>query len=92
MKRSSPLHQSSGNADCGTPPHIYRRFANQMFFGQSHAGGRRTIVPFRDELAAVLQHDLLREHDRRQRRVERRRDDTGRTIYRIVALAPSLVR
>jgi signal transduction histidine kinase len=39
-------------ADCGTPPHIYQRFANQMFFGQSHAGGRRTIVPFRDELAA----------------------------------------
>jgi hypothetical protein len=39
-------------ADCGTPPHIVQRFAEQYFFGQSRAGGSRTIVPFRDALVA----------------------------------------
>src|SRR6185295_8988783 len=26
-------------ADCGTPPHIYRRFSDRLYFGQSRAGG-----------------------------------------------------
>jgi len=39
-------------ADCGTPPHVARRFAEKFFFGQSRAGGKRTIVPFREELVA----------------------------------------
>jgi PAS domain S-box-containing protein len=39
-------------ADCGTPPQIVQRFAQQYFFGQSRAGGRRAVVPFRDALIA----------------------------------------
>src|SRR6185369_1148916 len=39
-------------ADCGTPPHIVQRFAEQYFFGRSRAGGSRTIVPFREALVA----------------------------------------
>ncbi len=39
-------------ADCGTPPHIVKRFAEKFYFGQSRAGGRRAVVPFREELVA----------------------------------------
>ena len=39
-------------ADCGTPPHIYQRFFDRAFFGQSRAGGRRRGIPFREELVA----------------------------------------
>ncbi|HLK10762.1 MAG TPA: response regulator [Candidatus Binatia bacterium] len=39
-------------ADCGTPPHIVKRFAEKFYFGQSRAGGRRAVVPFREELIA----------------------------------------
>ena len=39
-------------ADCGTPPHVFQRFVDRMFFGQSRAGSKRAVVPFRDELAA----------------------------------------
>jgi PAS domain S-box-containing protein len=40
------------SADYGTPPHIVQRFAERYYFGQSHAGGDRTIIPFRDDLVA----------------------------------------
>jgi PAS domain S-box-containing protein len=39
-------------ADCGTPPHIVKRFAERSYFGQSRAGGKRPPIPFRSELIA----------------------------------------
>ena len=39
-------------ADCGTPPHVYQSFAEKFFFGQSRAGGKRAMIPFREELVA----------------------------------------
>jgi PAS domain S-box-containing protein len=39
-------------ADCGTPPDVVARFAQKYYFGQSRAGGKRAIVPFRDEMLA----------------------------------------
>ena len=39
-------------ADCGTPPHIAQRYVEKYFFGQSRAGGKRPLIPFRDDLVA----------------------------------------
>src|SRR5262245_40082976 len=39
-------------ADCGTPPEVVQRFAEKFYFGQSRAGGKRSRIPFRDELVA----------------------------------------
>jgi len=39
-------------ADCGTPPEVVQRFAEKFYFGQSRAGGKRSMIPFRDELVA----------------------------------------
>lgn len=39
-------------ADRGTPPHIFKRFAERLFFGKSRAGGARATVPFREDLIA----------------------------------------
>jgi signal transduction histidine kinase/CheY-like chemotaxis protein len=39
-------------ADHGTPPHVFQRFAERFFFGQSRAGGGRNAIPFRDDMVA----------------------------------------
>src|SRR5581483_883137 len=39
-------------ADCGTPPHVFRRFVDKLYFGRSRAGERGRMVPFRTELVA----------------------------------------
>jgi signal transduction histidine kinase/DNA-binding response OmpR family regulator len=38
-------------ADHGTPPHIFERFAQRFYFGQSRAGMGRDAIPFREEMA-----------------------------------------
>jgi len=39
-------------ADHGTPPHIFQRFAERFYFGQSRAGLGRDAIPFREEMVA----------------------------------------
>jgi len=39
-------------ADCGTPPEVVAQFAQRFYFGQSRAGEKRPMIPFRDELRA----------------------------------------
>src|SRR5262245_32181413 len=37
-------------ADHGTPPHIFQRFAQRFYFGQSRAGLGHDAIPFREEM------------------------------------------
>ena len=39
-------------ADHGTPPHVFQRFAQRFYFGQSRVGGEHAPVPFREEMKA----------------------------------------
>jgi GAF domain-containing protein len=49
---SSRAHGFVPVADCGTPPQIAERFAKQLYFGQSRAGGARRMIPFIEDIRA----------------------------------------
>ncbi len=49
---STRAHGFFAAADCGTPPHIVQRFAQQLYFGSSRTGTSRAKIPFRDQLVA----------------------------------------